>query len=256
MLCFCTLRKRVLVLVLLVVLAEFVISSFAFSTQLERFKENVLCFPLLGDCVLRFVLFVVIALVFFGHCNLVVQLRGIDHKVIDLCLFIPPLVFLLDIFVGYVHARGDETPEFVAEDFIRHSRLKIFYREIVLRQDRFITGTADKNSVLAEYWILEDLLFDFGGGYVQSEPSRLIDHDVLRNEVIEDLPLEMKRTHHLRRYLAPHTVDRCAIRSLEFPGTDGFTADGSDVSRNTNVGQVTSGNIEQYKAHTKNEDED
>src|SRR5262249_47609300 len=113
-LCFHTFRKRVLLFVLLVVLTQFVVGNFGFGTQFERFKENVLCFPLFGDGVLRLVLFVVIALILLRHRNLVIQLRGIDHEVIDLCLFIPPLVFLLGVFVGDVHAGGDEAPEFVA----------------------------------------------------------------------------------------------------------------------------------------------
>src|SRR5262249_12457962 len=66
-----TLWKRVLFFVLLEVLSQFIIGYFDFWSQFKRLKEDVFCFSLLRDVVLRLVLIVVIALVFFRERDFV-----------------------------------------------------------------------------------------------------------------------------------------------------------------------------------------
>src|SRR5438093_2128866 len=249
-------RKRVLVFVLLVVLAQFVITDFDFGAQFERFEKYVLRFPLLGNGVLRFVLLVVITLVLFGNRDFVLEFGGVYNEVVEFGLLIATLVFLFRVFVVDAYTGGYKAPQLLLEDFIRDTRFKVFDRELVLRQDGLITGGSDEGAVFAEDWVFEDLLFNFGRCSIQPKPLRFFGDDVLDHESVHNLPLEMERTQHFRVELSSHPLHVVAVGRLEFASADAIAADRSDVAADGDIGKVAGWDIERHQRDAKYKDED
>src|SRR5262249_50676229 len=109
---------------------------------------------------------------------------------------------------------------------------------------RLITSTADEHAVFTENRILENFLFDFSGGHIQSEALSFLGHNMPEYEIVENLTFKMERAHHLRCDLAPHPIDVGTVGVLKFASGDAVFTDGSNVIRDTDVRKIPGRNVE------------
>src|SRR5215471_7616723 len=252
---FHALGKRVLILMLVVVLPEFVVRDLYIRTQFQGFEKNVFRFALFRNGVLRFIFLVVVTSFLIADADLVLQFRSINYEIFELRLLVAVSVFFFCILVADVHCGGNKTSQLFGQDFIGDCGLEFLWSQIVLGEDGLIPVSADEGSVFTKNRIFEDLLFDFGRGYIEAQSLGFFCDDVSRDQSIHDLPVKPECFQHLRVDLPAHPLDIISICRLEFSCTDAIVSNRGDIVGDTDRTDVPERDVHDDETGAHNHDE-